>query len=316
MKFWQQLLSKLKDKQTVYLLTVVENIGSSPGRKGFRMFVAENHFIFGSIGGGVMEHTLVEDVKSLLAANKLSIFLKRQVHRGNKQDGSGMICSGEQTIVFHPLSSSNIPTVESILTALQTNVSGTLSLTPTAFSFNNEVVNNAFNYKYTSNEDWMYKEHIGYKNALYIVGGGHVGVAVSELFNKLGFYVLVFDNRNELNTFKTNATAHHKQIVDYNDIANFVAEGVNSYVVIMTNKYTEDKLILSKLLNKNFKYIGVLGSKAKIKTMRKEILKDGFSAKALNEVYAPIGLPIKSQTPEEIAVSIAAQVIQIKNESA
>ena len=54
MKFWKHLLSKLRDTQNVYLLTVIENIGSSPGRKGFKMLVAEDGFIFGSIGGGVM----------------------------------------------------------------------------------------------------------------------------------------------------------------------------------------------------------------------------------------------------------------------
>ena len=66
MKFWKHLLNKLQDNQQVYVLTVIENFGSSPGRQGFKMLVAEDEFIFGSIGGGVMEFSLVEEVKELL----------------------------------------------------------------------------------------------------------------------------------------------------------------------------------------------------------------------------------------------------------
>ena len=66
MIFWQHILSKLQENQQVYLLTVVENFGSSPGRQGFKMLVADDGFIYGSIGGGVMEFSLVEEVKSLL----------------------------------------------------------------------------------------------------------------------------------------------------------------------------------------------------------------------------------------------------------
>jgi len=81
----------------------------------------------------------------------------------------------------------------------------------------------------------------------------------------------------------------------------------------MTNKYTDDKLVLSKILRNNYKFIGVLGSIAKLDTMWKVLLKEGFTKDELDTVYAPIGLPIKSETPEEIAVSIAAQIIQVKN---
>ncbi len=78
MKFWQQLLSKLLDKQNVYLLSVIENIGSSPGIKGFKMLVCDDGFLCGSIGGGVMEFSLVEEAKTLLKKQNFKIFLKKQ----------------------------------------------------------------------------------------------------------------------------------------------------------------------------------------------------------------------------------------------
>ena len=101
MIFWQHILEKLKDNQNIYVFTVIENLRSSPGRKGFKMLVAQDGFIFGSIGGGVMEFTLVKEAQELLLEKKSPTFIKKQIHKGNIKEGSGMICSGEQTVAFH-----------------------------------------------------------------------------------------------------------------------------------------------------------------------------------------------------------------------
>ncbi|MEQ3500339.1 XdhC family protein [Tenacibaculum sp. SSH1-16] len=313
MEFWQQLHTKLQNKQKVYLLTVIENLGSSPGRKGFKMLIAEDGFIFGSVGGGVMEFALVEEAKQLLQQEIPPTFIKKQIHKGNIKDGSGMICSGEQTVAFHCLDSKHISIISTIISSLQHGKKGILHLSPTLFDFTSHTLDNQFEYTINSKEDWYFKEHIGFKETLYIVGGGHVGVAVSELFVKLGFYVVVFDNRENLNTLENNQTAHKKQVIDYNDIENYIEESSSSYVAIMTNTYTDDKLVLSKLIKNNYQFLGVLGSKAKLQTMWEVLQNEGVTQEELNNVHAPIGLSIKSETPEEIAVSIAAQIIQIKN---
>lgn len=313
MEFWQQLYTKLQNWQKVYLLTVIENLGSSPGRKGFKMLITEDGFIYGSVGGGVMEFALVEEAKQLLQQENPPTFSKKQIHKGNIKDGSGMICSGEQTVAFHYLDTKHRSIISTIISSLQQGKKGTLHLSPSLFDFTPDVLESQFEYDVNSKEDWYFKEHIGFKETLYIVGGGHVGVAVSELFVKLGFYIIVFDNRENLNTLENNQTAHKKQVIDYNDIENYIEESSSSYVAIMTNKYTDDKLVLSKLLKNNYQFLGVLGSKAKLQTMWEVLQNEGFTQEELSKVHAPIGLSIKSETPEEIAVSIAAQIIQIKN---
>lgn len=315
MKFWQYILDKLQDNQKVYVLTVIENFGSSPGRKGFKMLIADDGFIFGSVGGGVMEFSLVEEASSLLKQDNSPTFIKKQIHKGNIKDGSGMICSGEQTVAFHCLNNNHITTIKEVIFCLQNGEKGSLCLTPNSFYFSHKLLENQFEYEINSTEDWSFKEHIGFKETLYIVGGGHVGVAVSELFAKLGFYVIVFDNRENLNTLENNSFAHQKHVIDYKSINNYISKGNSSYVAIMTNKYTDDKLVLSKLFKNNYKFIGVLGSKAKLKTMWEVLQNEGVSQELLNKIHAPIGISIKSETPEEIAVSIAAQIIQIKNMS-
>jgi xanthine dehydrogenase accessory factor len=315
MKFWQHLLTKLQqEQQSVYLLTVIENSGSSPGRKGFKMLVAQDGFIFGSIGGGIMEFTLVEEIKELLTLKELPIFFRKQLHQGNGKDKSGMICSGEQTVIFHPLNSAHILLIETIINCLQNNQQKTLSLSPTGIELIEHRISEKYQTVITSAIDWNFKELIGFKETLYIVGGGHVGLAVSQLFRQLGFHVVVFDNRDNLNTLKANNFAHEKHVIDYLEIEKHIKQGNDSYVAIMTNKYTDDKLVLSKIIRNQHKFIGVLGSKAKLKTMWEVLQKEGFSLDELNQIHAPIGLSIKSQTPEEIAVSIAAEIIMVKNE--
>ena len=315
MKFWQHLLNKLENTQRVYVLTVIENSGSSPGRQGFKMLVADDGFIFGSIGGGVMEFSLVEEVKELLKQDNPPIFFKRQVHKGKIKEGSGMICSGEQTVVFHPLNSSFISIIKTIIECNENNSNGTFSLSPTSFYFSQKTIDSKFQYKIKSPEEWYYKEQIGFKETLYIVGGGHVGLATSKLFRSLGFYVVLLDDRTHLNTFEGNNYAHKKELISYDSVENHIKEGNTSYVAIMTNTYTDDKLVLSKIIRNKYKFVGVLGSKAKLKTMYEVLLKEGFLQKELDEVHAPIGLSIYSQTPDEIAISIAAQIIQLKNKT-
>jgi len=313
MIFWQHIADRLADGQKLYVLTVIANSGSSPGRRGFKMLVAQDDFIFGSVGGGVMEFTLVDEARELLKEENPPTFIKRQIHRGKIKDGSGMICSGEQTIAFHCIDSNKIAVINDIITYLEKGKKGLFSLTPDSLNFSSEESATHFKTQINSATDWLFEEQLGFQDTLYIVGGGHVGVAVSEVFLKLGFYIVVFDNRENLNTLDNNLSAHQKKVVDYNQISEYIPPGTSSYVAIMTNTYTDDKLVLSKLIHNGYKYIGVLGSKSKLKTLWKVMLQEGFSREELDKVHAPIGLSIKSETPEEIAVSIAAEVIGVRN---
>ena len=314
MNLWQFILSKLNQHSVVYLLTVIKHKGSSPGRQGFKMVISDNDEIFGSIGGGVMEYNMVERCKDLLKKKEYKAFTKRQIHKGTIIDGSGMICSGEQTIAFYPITRNNLETIQNIIGIYSNNKSGVLSISPSNFSFSTKMdLKTKFKLTLTNTNEWSYDELINKKDIIYIIGAGHVGLATSELMSAIGFYVILLDNRAHLNTFEKNLKANEKRIIDYADVASHIPESNSTYVGIMTNKYTDDKLVLSKLLGKSYKYIGVLGSDSKLKLMMEVLEKEGLSAKELKKVHAPIGITIRSQTPQEIAVSIAAEIISIRN---
>ncbi len=293
----------------------IESNGSSPGQQGFGMAVCSDNSLFGSIGGGSMEHRLVEDCKLMLKTNEQQIFIKKQVHKGNIEEGSGMICSGEQTIAFIPLSPSHINEIAQITSCIDEKKIGIFELSPSGFnfSFSKEIHAVQYQCSITDENNWSYSEVIGFRNTLYIIGAGHVGFAVSKLFSQLGFKVIIIDNRPDLDMLNDNTFADEKLVINYKNVADYITESSNSYVVIMTNNHTHDDEVLSLLVRKNIKYLGLMGSKDKVASLMKSMNNKGFKNDELSWVHSPIGVSINSKTPDEIAISIAAEIIGVKN---
>ena len=305
---WQFIQSKLQQSKNIMLLVVVESIGSSPGRMGFTLAIANDDDFEGTIGGGIMEFKLVEKAKSLLKQNHNTIFLQEQFHdKEHIKNQSGMICSGSQKIAFVPLFEKDLLYIQSINN--QTNKS--FILTPTGFAVGNEQINE---WSFESDANWRYSQAIFKQPVIHIIGGGHCGLALSQLMKFLDFYIHVYDDRENLNTLEQNIYANEKHLVNYENINQYLNQNSSDYVVIMTIGYRTDKLILKQIIPHNFKYLGLLGSMQKIETLFTELKKDGYSEKELQKIFAPIGLNINSKTAQEIAVSIAAEIIKVKNE--
>ncbi|MCK0130663.1 XdhC family protein [Flavobacteriaceae bacterium F08102] len=312
MKLWQFIETKLSTTGAVYLMCVMQHQGSSPGRQGFKMAVATDGAIFGSIGGGVMEYNLAEQCKTLLKLKQYNSFAKRQIHKGTITHGSGMICSGEQTVLFYPILIEDLPTVKKIKESLKHGATGLLELHPNRLKFElTDVQLPPFDHAFNSETDWYFKELLNFREVVYVVGGGHVGLATSKLLVQLGYYVILYDNREDLNTFYENTFANEKKIIDYRQISKHITNP-NAIIAIMTNKYTDDKIVLRECIRIPHQFLGVLGSTAKLDLMFDVLGKEGVSKEELNKIHAPIGLPIRSQTPDEIAISIAAQLISLR----
>jgi xanthine dehydrogenase accessory factor len=316
LEIWQFAARRLKRGGRVILLTVAESAGSSPGRQGFKMVVAADD-LTGSIGGGVMEVALVEQAKEILESKiqnpKSKIAL--QVHRKNVPDSSGMICSGKQTVIFFALDSTHLSDVDKIITALEKRQPVKLRISNYELRIEEKSVQAAdFRFERTGENEFFYEENLGFKNKLFIVGGGHCALALSEIAAKLNFFIALFDDRADLNTLAKNEFVDEKKIIDsYDKIGDFIASGANHYVVVMTLGYKFDELVIRRLFDKDFKYFGVLGSRAKMKTLLKTLENEGFDKARLNKIRTPVGLRINSRTPFEIAVSIAAEIVAVKN---
>lgn len=297
--FYKKLSETLQSETRLVLMIVIANEGSSPGRKGFKMLVTKSQ-MYGTIGGGIMEHKLVEFAESLLDKPAFQPFIKHQIHdKSAPKDQSGMICSGQQTIAFYDIHSDFLSVVNQILTDKYFEI-----------AYTNCGINTP-----CENPEWSFSETNSLTEKVYIIGGGHVGLALSETLSKLDFEVHILDHRENLNTMDQNHFAQSKQIVEFEEIDNYIPEGDGVYVVIMSFGYRTDDVIIRKLINKDFKYIGLLGSKEKIATLFQNMIADGFDKDKIARVYAPIGIDIKSETTQEIAISVAAQLIRVKNQN-
>lgn len=152
-----------------------------------------------------------------------------------------------------------------------------------------------------------------YKNSLreaVIFGGGHVSLATAKLLKFIGFRVTVADDRTEF------ANVERFSMVDKVICAPFEKAvsydyPENAVFIIMTRGHENDYICLKALLDKKSRYIGMIGSKKKVKAIFDLLLKDGVSEEKIKEIHAPIGLEIGAKTPEEIAVSIAAQLLSM-----
>jgi xanthine dehydrogenase accessory factor len=294
----------------------LQSEGSSPGRRGFFMAVNAAGETAGSIGGGIMEHKFIEMAKERLRLQEQgSASLKKQFHNKTAPaNQSGMICSGEQTILIYPVSTKDAMSVQQIITSLQQQQNGTLQLSPDGLMFTADIPASDFYFSMTSEDNWLYSEKTGYKNHLHIIGAGHCALALSRMMSDMDFYIHLYDDRSNLKTFEENNATHRKQIVnDYRELNELIPSGNNQYIVVMTVGYRTDDIVVRTLWNRQFRYFGLLGSKSKIDKMFSDYLAEGIPAEALVRIHAPVGIAIHSQTPEEIAISIAAEIIRMKN---
>jgi xanthine dehydrogenase accessory factor len=149
---------------------------------------------------------------------------------------------------------------------------------------------------------------------LIIAGAGHIGKALSHLANRLDFDVTVVDDRPEYANATNIPEADHIIVQDISVAFNEIKKNRDTYVVIVTRGHKDDAAALRPCIVSDLAYIGMIGSKTKIATMKEDFIKNGWATHdQWNIIHSPVGLEIKSKTVEEIAVSIAAELILVKN---
>ena len=147
---------------------------------------------------------------------------------------------------------------------------------------------------------------------LYIFGGGHVSLPLAKMGKLLGFKIAVIDDRAEFANADRFPEADILLAEDFTKAFSKLKIDKSSYIVIVTRGHQYDELVLEWAVGTPAKYIGMIGSKTKVKTIFSHLLAKGISRKQLDRVHAPIGLEIDAQTPEEIAISILAEIVKIR----
>lgn len=285
------------------LCIVAETHGSCPGRAGFKMVVPADGSCRGSVGGGSMEFRVITTAREMLSEGEKKPRLVSFDHKGNAEPErrSGMICSGSQKIVLIPPSLSREE-----LEGKQ----GLLVNRDELRLLENPPLNPGLR---VSGDSWKYTEELAPPLTVYIFGGGHCSLALTPVLNSLDLRVVIIDDREHVWTMAENTSAWERIVQSYDDVSSLVPDNGNALVVIMTASHSGDSAVLRQMLPKSLKYLGMMGSKATAKHILTEMQSLGFSEKSIGIVHTPIGIPISSQTPAEIAVSIAAEMVMVLN---
>jgi xanthine dehydrogenase accessory factor len=158
----------------------------------------------------------------------------------------------------------------------------------------------------------VYFEAIGCQPKLYIFGGGHVGKAVAAYAPGLGFRPYVFDQREGI--FESwNIAGVETQNGDYMQIIDSLPFDKNTFIVIVTPQHEFDEKILLACILREYAYLGMIGSKRKVAEIARKASEANVPAEFIAKVDMPIGIPFAAETPSEIAISIIAKMIDVKN---
>ena len=311
------LMEKVKEQvlmgNACYLVALIESEGSTPRSSGAFMLVNKNGFVSGTVGGGGMEYAAVLEAQNKLVEGETKSFLKRY----DLTTAAGIACGGYCSLQFCylPAVQETDMLAEYILFRLKGKYPWWL-LIPLGEG-DIRVEEGLFIKKhkgfYEQDGKEYYAEQYNYDGRVFIFGAGHVARELVPLLSHLGFKCVVIDDREEFAKPEVFPTAHKVLLADYTKLNEVCKLNCMDYAVVMTRGHVHDANCERFLLTTPVPYIGVMGSKNKAKLARETLLSEGYSEKQLARIKTPIGLDIGSETPAEIAVSIAAQLIEVRS---
>lgn len=314
-----RVIDALQNGQNVVLCTILASSGSSPRGAGSRMAVFQDGSTCGTIGGGKVELLAAQEAQEVLKTGQTHV---RAFCLAPDQVASiGMICGGNVTVYYQLLTQAEMPKLFHMRQALQTDANSWLLLEiedgvvkrfeilgdeeqrPELFTTHAVL---------QKGERLLYVEPLMRAGRVYIFGGGHVGQALVPVLASIDFRVTVFDNREEFADKSHFPCAEAVIFGSYENIYEKIKLTENDYVVIMTPGHQGDYEVLEQTLRSKTKYVGCIGSRHKIARTQQRLREAGISEEAILSVHAPIGLDIKAETPAEIAISIAAELIECR----
>jgi len=247
-------LAEIEQQQgSAALCTVVRSEGSTPRHVGSKMLVYPDGRFLGSIGGGDLEHRVLDEAWMALIDGQPRLL---RYNMADPSRGDPGVCGGQVEIFVEPI------------------------LPPPL---------------------------------IVVIGAGHVGQAVAHLAKWLGFRVAVSDDRAEFCNPQTVPEADAFYPVRMEELPRHLAIDRRTYLVLTTRGASVDIAGLGPLLDTAAAYIGVIGSRRRWATTAKALREKGIPEEKINRVHSPMGLELQAETPQEIAVSILAEILMIRN---
>jgi xanthine dehydrogenase accessory factor len=340
----------LLNQKSCVIATVAETHGSTPQKQGSSAIFGEGGLIEGTVGGGLVEHTIQEKAAKAILSKESGYYRFELNDDINEEDS--VICGGGMNILIDAVPEKHLPVWKALKKDYQNRTNGVLATLahPSADGFEIEriwLTRENFNSEsgklhqdvreqadkmldepvpgdfkefteHTSpnyEDSFFFLESIVPLPQLIIAGAGHVGKALSHLGKLLDFEVTVWDDREEF--------ANTKNLPDAENVLSGKLENSlakmnvkrDTFIVIVTRGHRQDSDVLKLFIKSDAGYIGMIGSRKKVAQVRHQFLKNGWATEEQwNKIHSPIGIKIGSKSVQEIAVSIAAELIQVRNE--
>ena len=349
---YPKALEALERGRLSVLATIIRLAGSGPRGVGTKFLILEDGSYVGTIGGGLLEAQVIDGSKEVFATRKPSrlsfnlrgidvaksemmicggqveVFLEPLIPERidqarllkkavdvQKRGGSGIMATlvdvarwkeGETPKLFFKPGDERLGALsncDEIENKLLKEAPGLLKARKAALLVYQDS---------EGNEVEVFAEPLVSEPTLYVFGAGHVSLQIVPLAARVGFRTVVIDDRADFADAKKFPEAAEVQQYPFEGVLQHLPVNEASYLVIVTRGHIHDKTVLAQCLKTDAKYIGMIGSRRKIAMVYETLKEEGFSQKDIDRVCAPIGLDIGAETPEEIAVSIVAELISVR----
>lgn len=331
-ELFEKMLAALRAGDDAVLCSIIAASGSTPRRPGAKMAVFADGTFTGTIGGGTVEYAALQQALDTLS--------NRRSCTGNFQicevDGSGraMTCGGDVTVyfqLFQGAETSHRMLVEAILELLDRPVNAWLITELGKSGWSGGLFDAEDGFRFLPPEDEailrplltrrpvlmdeerrFFVEPVNSAGRLYVFGGGHVSQALVPLLTHVGFRVTVLESRPEFADRSLFPTAEQVVQAEFSNLTKLMTVTEQDGILIMTRGRRDDYEVVRQALATSAGYVGVIGSRRKAAVTLKRLHGDGVAQADLARLHTPIGLPIGAETPEEIAVSVTAELIQYR----
>ncbi len=311
-------IAQLKAENIPFVLcTIIAKHGSAPRDPGTHMIVTE-YDMYGTVGGGVSEYKAINHARSILENDGDDVSfcdydLGLSAPNAEKTD---MLCAGLITVMFtrdrlFPDPGEGIVYTDNgsklyFVFEIESN-EGYQIFTDDTLPDSIRSISGMFHF-----DGSTVIEPVGAKPRIFIFGAGHVGCAVARIMTFLGYEVIAADDRPDIINGRIGEIGVNAALVRWDKLEEYLDLNPSDYAVIMTNEHVNDIYALTYALDRKAFYIGCMGSKARSAANRKELIRMGYSDIEAEQIHMPIGLPIGGRSPEEIALSVAAEITSIR----
>jgi xanthine dehydrogenase accessory factor len=338
MDIFEEILTALQTEPRVMLATIISTTGSTPASALSKMLVKQGGLVsVGTVGGGCMEGNVLLHANRLRESGKAEI---RTFHLNEDDVEHGLICGGTLDVLIEPVTRTQLPLLEKLKTlreegtdcvlAAHLNSGGQISRflahpleSPLPIS---HIAHHIANFddlptrslrrqetiRLPIEEGELILEPVAGCPSLIIFGGGHVSKFVSRAASMAGFRTTIVDDREKYANSARFPEAVRTVAVDFPDAFRHLTVTPSTYLLIVTRGHGYDETVLAEALKTPAKYIGMIGSRRKVMTAFKHLSEAGVLPDRLRRIHAPVGIEIGAITAEEIAVSIVAQLINVR----